>query len=142
MQVGEHSASGSTTENENEDSLPMHYRNLADIYDNTSEVELELDSEGEALLAEVEEPTSYSEEVGNPEWELAMENEIQSIMKNKTWTLTELPPGHRPIGLKWVFKLKKNADGEVMKHKARLFQRAMCRNRALIMMKFLLKLQE
>jgi len=41
-------------------------------------------------------------------------------VKNKTWTLTELPSGHRPIGLKWVFKLKRNADGEVMKHKARL----------------------
>jgi hypothetical protein len=120
MQVGEHSASGSTTENENKDSPPMHYRNLANIYDNTSEVKLELDSEGETLLAKVEEPTSYSEAAGNPEWELAMENEIQSIVKNKTWTLTELPPGHRPIGLKWVFKLKKNADGEVSKHKAKL----------------------
>lgn len=28
--------------------------------------------------------------------------------------------GHKPIGLKWVFKLKKNANGEVVKHKARL----------------------
>jgi hypothetical protein len=32
----------------------------------------------------------------------------------------KLPAGHKPIGLKWVFKLKKNADGEVVKHKARL----------------------
>ena len=28
--------------------------------------------------------------------------------------------GHRAIGLKWVFKLKRNEEGEVMKHKARL----------------------
>lgn len=28
--------------------------------------------------------------------------------------------GHKPIGLKWVFKLKKNSEGEVVKHKARL----------------------
>jgi len=49
-----------------------------------------------------------------------MENEIQSIEKNKTWTLTDLPLGQKPIGLKWVFKLKKNAEGVVMKHKARL----------------------
>lgn len=34
--------------------------------------------------------------------------------------MTKLLVGHKPIGLKWVFKLKKNADGEVMKHKARL----------------------
>jgi hypothetical protein len=89
---------------------------LNEIYEDTSETELE----GVALLAEVEEPTCYAEVAGNPEWEMAMENEIQSIVKNKAWTLTGLPPGHRPIGLKWVFKLKKNADGVVMKHKARL----------------------
>ena len=31
-----------------------------------------------------------------------------------------MPPGHRAIGLKWVFKLKRNEEGEVVKHKARL----------------------
>lgn len=117
--VGEHSAGSVGTDSSSEDS-PMYFRSLNDIYDNTSEVELELDSDGEALLAEVEEPTSYNEAAGNPEWEKAMENEIQSIVKNRTWTLTKLLVGHKPIGLKWVFKLKKNADGEVMKHKARL----------------------
>ncbi|KAF0933208.1 hypothetical protein E2562_016153 [Oryza meyeriana var. granulata] len=34
--------------------------------------------------------------------------------------LVPLLPGHRPIGLKWVYKVKKNAAGEVIKHKARL----------------------
>jgi hypothetical protein len=32
----------------------------------------------------------------------------------------KLPAGHKPIGLKWVFKLKKNVEGEVVKYKARL----------------------
>ncbi|KAF0915033.1 hypothetical protein E2562_033161 [Oryza meyeriana var. granulata] len=40
--------------------------------------------------------------------------------KNKTWRLVDLPAGHRPIGLKWVYKLKKDAQGIVVKHKARL----------------------
>ncbi|KAF0889314.1 hypothetical protein E2562_022864 [Oryza meyeriana var. granulata] len=31
-----------------------------------------------------------------------------------------LPPGHRPIGLKWVYKVNKNAAGEAIKHKSRL----------------------
>ncbi|KAF0910432.1 hypothetical protein E2562_002897 [Oryza meyeriana var. granulata] len=39
---------------------------------------------------------------------------------NQTWRLVPFPPGHRPIGLKWVYKVKKNAAGEVIKHKARL----------------------
>ncbi|KAF0928878.1 hypothetical protein E2562_010736 [Oryza meyeriana var. granulata] len=32
----------------------------------------------------------------------------------------DLPPGHRPIGLKWVFKLKRDEQGAVVKHKARI----------------------
>jgi hypothetical protein len=103
MQVGEESGSTSEAHNENEDSETpsKHYRSLNEIYEDTSEIELKMDFQGAALLGEVEEPTCYAEAVGNPEWEMAMENEIQSIVKNKTWTLTELPPGHRPIRLKW-----------------------------------------
>jgi hypothetical protein len=34
-----------------------------------------------------------------------------------------LPDGHHPIALKWVFKLKKDDLGAVIKHKARLVAR-------------------
>ncbi|WVZ50248.1 hypothetical protein U9M48_001522, partial [Paspalum notatum var. saurae] len=49
-----------------------------------------------------------------------MIEEMESIKGNQTWCLVPLPPGQRPIGLKWVFKVKKNSSGEVVKHKARL----------------------
>ncbi|KAF2284369.1 hypothetical protein GH714_021155 [Hevea brasiliensis] len=49
-----------------------------------------------------------------------MEQEIASIQKNGTWVLTDLPKGHKPIGLKWVYRLKKDPDGKIVKHKARL----------------------
>jgi hypothetical protein len=49
-----------------------------------------------------------------------MMEELASIEENDTWTLTDLPPGHHPIGLKWVFKTKRDAAGEIIKHKARL----------------------
>ena len=49
-----------------------------------------------------------------------MKKEIEAIEKNATWSLTKLPAGHKIIGLKWVFKLKKNSEGEVIKHKVRL----------------------
>ena len=52
-----------------------------------------------------------------------MRSELQSISRNRTWELVKLPPGQRPIGLKWVFKLKRNANGEVIKHKARLVEK-------------------
>ena len=49
-----------------------------------------------------------------------MEEELECILDNKTWTSSALPAGHRAIGLKWVFKLKKDPEGNVVKHKARL----------------------
>jgi len=68
----------------------------------------------------MEVPSSYQEAVGDAEWVAAMDSDMQSINKNQTWELVKLPAGHKPIGLKWVYKLKRNEDGEVVKHKARL----------------------
>ena len=49
-----------------------------------------------------------------------MEAERGSIEENKTWCLVDLPPGHKPIGLKWVFKVKRDEHGAIVKLKARL----------------------
>jgi hypothetical protein len=49
-----------------------------------------------------------------------MREEIKAIEDNNTWVLTELPAGARAISLKWVFKVKKNEQGNVLRHKARL----------------------
>ena len=43
---------------------------------------------------------------------------MTSITENQTWSLEDMPPGHRAIGLKWVIKLKRNEKEEVVKHKA------------------------
>ena len=47
-------------------------------------------------------------------------DEISSIEKNNTWILVDLPKGVKPIGLKWVVKIKRNADGSIIKYKSRL----------------------
>ena len=49
-----------------------------------------------------------------------MKEEMSSIEQNRTWKLVNLPHGHRPIGLKWVFKVKRDEVGAIVKHKARL----------------------
>ena len=49
-----------------------------------------------------------------------MREEMDSIEENCTWSLVDPPSGHRPIGLKWVFKLKRDSSGTIVKHKARL----------------------
>jgi hypothetical protein len=49
-----------------------------------------------------------------------MMEELSYIKENKTWLLVDLPRGHKAIGLKWVFKIKHDEQGQVMKHKVRL----------------------
>ena len=49
-----------------------------------------------------------------------MEEEIEQIEKNKTWSLVPRLEGKNVIGTKWVFKNKLNENGEVTRNKARL----------------------
>lgn len=74
----------------------------------------------ELMLLEMEEPMSYSDAAEEKEWQTAMNTEMDTIEKNKTWTLTNLPPGQKAIGLKWVYKLKRDPEGNIVKYKARL----------------------
>ena len=67
-----------------------------------------------------EEPWDYTEAKKLKVWADACKDEIFSIEKNNTWDLVELPSGIKPIGLKWVFKIKCNADGSISKFKAQL----------------------
>lgn len=69
------------------------------------------------------EPSNYNEAISCQEkdnWMLAMEEEIESLIKNKTWTLVNLPKDKNLIGCKWVYKLKTDINGKVKKFKARL----------------------
>ena len=77
----------------------------------------------ELHLTHAGEPVSYAEAKEYPAWRATMEQELESVEQNSSWELVNLPAGHRPISLKWVFKLKKNELGEVIKHKARLVAR-------------------
>lgn len=54
------------------------------------------------------------------EWKQAMADEIQAHLDNKTWVLSDVPEGRRPIKCKWVFKTKLTADGQIEHFKARL----------------------
>ena len=58
-------------------------------------------------------PISFEEAHQEEKWRLAMHEEIQAIERNNTWELTSLPEGHKEIGVKWVYKIKRNAKGEV-----------------------------
>jgi hypothetical protein len=69
-------------------------------------------------------PTTFQEVANSQEknrWVGAMVEEMESLYKNQTWDLLELPKRKRAIGCKWLFK-KKEAVSEKggEKFKARL----------------------
>ncbi|KAL9228263.1 hypothetical protein vseg_003863 [Gypsophila vaccaria] len=68
----------------------------------------------------VVEPQKYSEAACIPEWRAAMLKEYQALENNGTWSVVNLPKGKRPIGCRWVYKVKYNADGTIERYKTRL----------------------
>jgi hypothetical protein len=76
--------------------------------------------EQELNVVSSDEPNTFDEAEQDPCWRGAMLEEMQSIEENGTWYLADLPAGHKAIGLKWIFKVKRNEGGEIVKHKARL----------------------
>jgi len=57
-----------------------------------------------ANVMNVTEPMNYEKAKDKEEWVNAMNEEYNSIMKNQTWELTDLPENKIPIGCKWLFK--------------------------------------
>ena len=76
--------------------------------------------ENVAMFSSLSEPSSFHDAIQEECWKRAMRLEIESIEKNDTWELCDLPSGATAIGVKWVFKTKLDKDGKVDKHKARL----------------------
>jgi len=58
-----------------------------------------------------------------PLWQEAMAREIATLEQAGTWTPVPRPPGRNIVGSKWVFRIKRNADGSIEKYKARVVAR-------------------
>jgi hypothetical protein len=52
-------------------------------------------------------------------WLKGMTAEMDSIKENGVYTLAKLPPDRKALRGKWVFKLKRGANGEILRFKAR-----------------------
>ena len=68
----------------------------------------------------MKEPKTVKDALEDDNWYKAMEEEIQQIEKNNTWSLVPRPEEKNVIGTKWVFRNKLDGKGEVTRIKARL----------------------
>ena len=66
------------------------------------------------------ERTCYSTVAKFPEWRTAMEAEFNALLKNNTWSLVPPSRARNIVGCKWVFRIKRGADGTIERYKARL----------------------
>ena len=75
------------------------------------------------LFTKEGEPSTLQEALNNSNVSFlgeAMQEEIEALHKNKKWELMPLPAGRKPIGNKWVYKIKRNGDDQVERYRARL----------------------
>ena len=70
------------------------------------------------------EPKSYKQATSDhcrhhEDWQIAMQDEIDSLTENNTWSLSTLPSGSQALQGKWVYKIKRGPAGEILRFKAR-----------------------
>jgi len=107
------------------DGEEVRFRRLDDIIGGTGSSGLagRLLNDLELLLISTKEPPTFALAKRDANWRRAMLAEIKAIGENKTWELVDPPPGCRPISLKWVYKVKWDELGAIVKHKVRLVAR-------------------
>jgi hypothetical protein len=103
---------------DHDDDALLRFRSMSDILATPGFTPHALVAE-ELHVVSSDELTSFTEAKYNPSWRKAMMEEMDSIEENGTWSIIDLPPGPKPIGVKWVFKVKRDEHGAVSKHKAR-----------------------
>lgn len=59
-----------------------------------------------ASITEHDEPRNYYQAVKDAWWQEVLQNEINPLEQNSTWTLENFPPRKRLVISKWVYKIK------------------------------------
>lgn len=76
-----------------------------------------------ALNASAVEPNTLAEALRRPDGDKYLASaidEVRAHLENGTWKVVRLPKGKRAIGSRWVFKIKRNADGSIERYKGRI----------------------
>ena len=98
-------------ESKEEETLKL--RSIQSIYDETNLMC------NESSLLSADKPSSSSMAEKQKVWRDAIQEEISAILRNKTWVVVKLRRDINPIGVKWVFRVKKDSMGKTLGHKAK-----------------------
>jgi hypothetical protein len=74
-------------------------------------------------IVEEEGPKEYWNTANGPNgqlWKEAVDKKLDSLDRTGTWDIVDKVEGRKEISSKWVFKVKRLADGSIDKFKARL----------------------
>ncbi|GKC53188.1 retrovirus-related pol polyprotein from transposon TNT 1-94, partial [Tanacetum coccineum] len=66
------------------------------------------------------EPKNFKQAMTEPSWIIAMQEEIHEFKRLQVWKLVQCPDKVLLIKLKWIYKVKTDEFGDVLKNKARL----------------------
>ncbi|KAF3649172.1 putative threonylcarbamoyladenosine tRNA methylthiotransferase-like [Capsicum annuum] len=108
-------------------SIPIKDDHITAV-DTSEDIHLEVDppqrfntsDNQEELTLTVEVPATETSNVQTYHMLWPMEEEVDALHQNNTWTLVPKVIGMNIVGSRWVFKIKLKADGSIERHKARL----------------------
>jgi hypothetical protein len=99
--------------------LPRKIRSLCDIYnvDTTNSFFIL------SLFSQIDGPLAFEEDFKDDVSTQDMDEEIKCIENNQTWKLVYVPEDKDVISVKWIYKTKQDAYGNMQNHKARVVAR-------------------
>jgi transposase InsO family protein len=81
------------------------------------------DADLEAHSIEADEPATYHEAITSPfakQWKEAMEDEMITLKDRKAYTPIKPSSKTRTVGSRWVYTIKRDAEGRIARYRARL----------------------
>jgi hypothetical protein len=65
-----------------------------------------------------DEPTTLQQALSDPKWHMAMDEEYSALIKNQTWHLVPSHTAKNVVDCRWIYKVKRKADGSIDRYKA------------------------
>ena len=103
------STSSSSSESSSGGTSPRKMRSLDDLYEVINPIYNDVTLYCHLATCDL---IVFEEVIKDEKWKIAMDKEIALVEKNNTWKLVPIQKKKKPIGVKWIYKEKKNVKRE------------------------------